>query len=176
MYHFIGAYWGPRPESREEISAKLHAFIEEISVFEKSLSHWNVATPRSRKKSPPPPVLNQEYIASALTMQKTDFSSVPMPEIGFGFMASTKSIAKFDAILSADCGGYSEHVNNSVFLNFNKFKPLPPQYLLRDIFTIMIRIFDPDKAVINFSENNSDATGPFGTLVAPHLGYYEKGS
>jgi len=174
MYHFIGAYWGSRPENREEIAKKLLSFIEEISVFDASLLHWHMATPKAEKKNPPPPKLTKEYITSVLKMQKTDFGSIPMPEIGFGLMAWTKSNAKFDATLSATCGVYSERINNSVLLNFNKLKPLPPKYLLRDIFAIMVKIFDPDKAVINFSGNNSDETGPFGALVAPPLEYYEK--
>jgi len=173
MYHLIGAYWGPRPESREEIAEKLLSFIEEISVFEASLLHWHMATPKAEKKNPPPPKLTKEYIASVLKMQKTDFGSIPMPEIGFGLMAWTKSNAKFDATLSANCGGYSKYLDNRINLNFDESNP-PPQYLLRDIFAIMVKIFDPDKAVINFSDNFSAKTGPWGALVAPPLEYYER--
>jgi len=176
MYHFIGAYWGPRPESREEVAVKLLAFVDEISVFEESFLYWHIASPKAEKKNPPPPRLTKEYIASELTIQKTDFSSISMPEIGFGFMAWTKSNAKFDATLSATCGVYSEHINNRVILDFNKLRTLPSKYLLKDIFAIMVKIFKPDRAVINFSGNFSTETGVGGALIAPPLEYYEKGS
>lgn len=133
----VGAYWSVRKESKESATARVIAFLTALSSHGEKLSIWyDKGWSRAealRSRIP----LDAPSIAQRLTARRRDI------ELGFSFYAWNGS----NSNLSATIGCYNERVRNAVVLSVGDDDRLSDEQY-RAILEEMVRVFDPDHAVV----------------------------
>jgi len=140
-------YWGIRPESKELAANKIAVYLNGLVALDDSFSSWfSVGEKRSKKHLLQIP-FKKDAIALMLTINKTDIDNIPIPELGFGFYAWSGLRSRLNARISAYCGTYTKRVLNSVIISFSG-PEFPSMELIRDIYSLMQEIFQPEAGVI----------------------------
>ena len=143
----VGAYWSVREESREAAAARIADFLAALSAYHEDFAAWygkgksKSATAQSRL------ALDAPSIAKKLKVNYTDVGRQPIPDLGFSLWVWNDK----GAWLSIDIGCWCERVTNSVVLDVSKDDGRSPDWY-RPILEEMIRVFDPDHAIISSDE------------------------
>jgi hypothetical protein len=151
---FVGAYWGARPESREECATRVSRFLSQIAQKRPEFSAWHRLA-RTKKKALESRIgLSVEEVQKALTTHRGDIDKKPIPELGY--IAGLWN-GRDDAgmRLFVTCGCYSERVSNAVVLDLPKKHNNPDLFdpnLLLSLLVDIVDAFDPDDAVVTSSE------------------------
>ena len=154
---FVGAYWSQRKEPKEAAAARIAAFLQHIGERFEHFARWyNQA--RSRAAALRSPVaIDAATIASKLGNHRDD-DRRPVPDLGFRFSAWNGK----DASISVSIGAYTPYVGNRVVLDVDGDGGLSEDSY-RAILEEMVRVFDPDHAVVTSHEilARSGATKPW---------------
>lgn len=173
MALFVGAYWGPRAESREACADRLSKFLRELAERDSIFSQW-FKKAMSRKKASVAIPTEPIALAPHLKGNHRDIGGELISELGFSFSAWTGREANVSVSLDVACGAYSHLVGNSVLVSFDPAAS-PSLDLLQEIMKTAVAAFDPEEAVVNSTERLS----PYAPLPAwkvPALFRYRLGS
>lgn len=144
---FVGAYWSQREESKEAAAARIVSFLKAISGHGEKFAAW-YSKGRSRPAALQSPLpLDAASIASKLSVNRRDSDRQPILELGFRFSAWNGESATF----SATVGSWNQNVRNSVVLDIGDSDSLSEDSC-RAILEDMVRIFDPEHAVVTSDE------------------------
>lgn len=144
---FIGAYWGPRRESRERVAQRLAEFLQSLPSASGSLSTWYVKG-QSRASASTSIVATPEKIALRLKTNRREDNDEIISELGFSFGAWNGG----DASLQATIGAFTSHIGNSVVLSYDESALDLSRSECRGVLESAVRAFDPDKAVVTSTE------------------------
>lgn len=173
MAYFVGAYWGSRKESRQACAERMSAFLHGLAKQDAALSQWfKKATSRAT-----PLVAVPKETHGLLPLLKTnqrDVGGDVISELGFNFSVWTGREENLPASLAATCGAYGPVVRNSVVVSFAPAAS-PTLDLLQRILRAAVTAFDPEDAVVNFTERLS-AHASLPAWKAPALYRYKLGS
>lgn len=153
MTYFVGAYWGPRKESRQASAERMSAFLHGLAKQDAALSQWFKKA--ASRKAPLVAVSNDpDGLVPLLKTNQRDVGGDVIAELGFNFAAWTGRDANLTASLAVTCGAFSPVVRNSVVVSFDPAAS-PTLDLLQGILTAAVTAFDPEDAVVNSTERLS---------------------
>ena len=172
MAYFVGAYWGPREESRQACARRLSELLHKLSEQDTALSKWfKKAT--SKKAALVALPHDSDGLVALLKTNQRDIGGDAIAELGFNFSAWTGREQGRAASLMATCGAYSPAVRNSVVLSFDHAASLTPD-LLEGILNAVVAAFDPVDAVVSSIESLSAHAG-LPAWQAPAMARYRRG-
>ena len=144
---FIGAYWGPRRESRERVAERIAEFLQSLPNASGSLATWYTKG-QSRASAKALIVATPDKIASRLKTNRREDNDEIMSELGFSIGAWNGGHAS----LHATIGAFTPYIGNSVVLSYDESSLDLSRSECRDVLESAVRAFDPDKAVATSSE------------------------
>lgn len=150
---FLGAYWGIRPESREEVAKKISQFMRSTTATNSAFSKW-FKLGKSRKKANTEIDLSEESVFKLLRTNNRDTDKTPIVELGFGFSAWNGD----DSNISIHAGAYSSFVSNSLVLTVEESLS---EAEWRGLCEAVISSFDPDDLVVtshDYMKRHGDGT------------------
>jgi hypothetical protein len=148
MKLFVGAYWGPRQETREQCAVRVSIFLSRIAIKRPEFSAWHRLSRTKRK------ALESRIGFSPDDIRKHLETSKHFLDLGFSIALWN---GRDDAGMSfrAQCGSYAERMKNAVVLYLPEHYDDPSMYdrdLLRSLLVDIVAAFDPDDAVVTSSE------------------------
>lgn len=165
--HYIGAYWGPRPESSTDCARRIVDLLGRLSEISDQLACWfdKASSKQTALSSPVLPQIESVERLLAAGRHFKDEPLVPVPDLGFHIGIWNGRSGAEAGSLSISCGGWFEGLSNSVVLK------LPPSLLsattehlsalLGRVVGTLVSIFDPDS--LRYSSNG----------LAERLGLYD---
>jgi len=144
-------YWGIRTESKEEVAEKVTSLLKEIALLDDSFSSWFPVGKKKKNRIPLSIPFDKNLIASMLTISKTDFGKLPVSDLGFRFFVWAGWKSNFKSYISANCGVCTKFLVNSVSINFAG-PEFPSMKLIRDVHSVMKKIFQPEAGAIWIDE------------------------
>lgn len=149
---FIGTYWAARAESKQEVAARLAAFLEALTAHGEPLSKWFLKGWSRRTAFVPLPP-DPGAIAAQLSVNRTDIGRVVLPQLGFSLGLWNGR----DASLSATLGATSLRTSNSVVLDLGSGDREASSASSKAVLQAMIAAFDPDHGVVTSTQLLSEA-------------------
>lgn len=167
---FVGAYWGPRAETNEQIVERLVTFLQHLADTSGEFSAWYRRSRRKADARRTQIPITTDGISNELSVNRTDIGGQVIPELGYGFVAWNGR----DASLRASLGTTSEYVKNSVVLKDSSQESRLTDADWRSVHRRLIDVFDPDEAFV--AENSLVAAAETDRLF--DLGWltYQRGS
>jgi hypothetical protein len=145
---FVGAYWGPREETREACVQRLAVFFEILHKHDPALACWY-----ERMMSPDQPLVRiptDEAGLAPLLHVNQDEGGQLFPHLGMSFTAWRGPNSEAGASFTCSLGGYSRWVSNTFVIDCND-RTASPQ-MLRALLRATVEAFDPDDAIVNGGE------------------------
>ena len=153
---YAGAYWSARPESIEECTVRLHAFLNGLTDISPMFNRW-FERGRSRKSALREPIeieptrLQQLLLAGR---SRGDFDDHPIiEELGFSFGAWNGEEPSVG--VSVHCGMFprATSIKNVVVLNLPAPEHVQPGVITSDfarsIVSLLAAVWDPDWATFS---------------------------
>ena len=153
---YIGAYWSQRQESKESAAERVSAFLRALAGLGDDFTTW-YSKGKSRAAALRSPIgLDAPSIARKLNSNRRDADRQPIPDLGFQFSAWNGAEASISATLG------NQHVRNAVVLDVEDAGG-HAEHAYRAIMEQMVRVFDPDHAVVTSVEclERAGATMPW---------------
>jgi hypothetical protein len=144
----VGAYWGPREETREACAQRLAVFFEILHQHDPALACWY-----ERMMSPDEPLVRIPTDAAGLAPLlhvNQDEGGQLFPHLGMSFTAWRGPDSKAGASFTCSLGGYSRWVSNTFVINCND--RTASLQMLRALLRATVEAFDPDDAIVNSGE------------------------
>ena len=146
--NFVGAYWGPRSESREACAHRIALFLNAVTGEECEFTQW---FRKDNSRSTQGVELSDDSILKLLKTNNRDIGGGAIEELGFSFSVWSESSANLRASLAVKCGAVSPKLSNYVVVSFDP-SAAPKEELLRGILREAVVAFDPDQAVVTSTE------------------------
>lgn len=158
---FVAGYWGPRRESAEECADRIARVLREAAKIHPHFSHWYEKGATARVDEGSAVSSAPEVILKHLSPAETDYTSEPMPEVGYS-LALWNGRDDDPVSLSINCGGFSERLKNSAVFRFRAF-PLDQPPIPWDAFCELVkavhRSFDTEIATFSGAKYVREAGG-----------------
>ena len=156
---FMGAYWGSRRETREEVALRLAGFLYLLSASDSRLSVWYLKGD-SRKTAKQKITADLRGVAVALTGNRRDADNETIPELGLSFAAWNGQ----DVSLSCTMGACHPLFQNRVVVSQNALPGSGFSEQRREILSAAVATFRPEHAVVTGHEVmiGADADDPWG--------------
>lgn len=144
---FLGAYWGPREESREACAQRLSAFMGDLAALHPRFTGWGEAS-GSPKKPRLQFEITPEGIAKVLDTNNNDVDGQPIVDLGFSLGCYTETEPEEGVVrIDATLGVFTPLIPNSILLKMRK-PVIADVDLWEKIAATTIWIFNPDDVVI----------------------------
>jgi hypothetical protein len=136
----VGAYWGPREETREACAQRLAVFFETLRQHDPALAVWY-----ELMMSPDEPLVRIPTDAASLAplLQVNPSYS----DLGMSLGAWNGPDAEAGASFTCNLGSYYRSASNTFVINCND-RTAGPQ-MLRALLRATVEAFDPDDAIVN---------------------------
>jgi hypothetical protein len=146
MSYTVGAYWGPRKESRLACASRISVFLHALAAQDAALSRWYKLL-ASRKEPLREFPHDVDGLLPRLGVNRADIGGAVMVELGFDFFAWNGWKADLPASLSVGCGAFSPFVGNNAVVSFDS-DASPTLDLLQGILRVAVTAFDPEDGVV----------------------------
>jgi hypothetical protein len=150
----LGAYWGPREESRAAAIERLVRFLSHAATVDAAFAHWyrQGHSPKPEREIP----VAVGPIGKFVTHKGDGPADAPQ-ELGHHFSAWNGGTADLNVCI----GAFSRRVGNSVVLDSD---PLASEDAWRRLAEAAITIFQPDRLVVTRQVRENGKTRPAGDL------------
>jgi hypothetical protein len=143
----VGAYWGPREESREACAQRWAVFFEVLRRHDPELGRWY-----KRMNSRDEPILEMPTDAlnlAPLLRENRDAapSSKIIPELGFGLGAWRGPDVSASASFTSTLGSLHPRIVNACVISCDDTTATPE--ILQAMLRAEVEAFDPDDAIVN---------------------------
>lgn len=146
---FIGVYWGPRKEGRNECAERICEFFIRLRQLHPVFMAW-YSKGRSSKTIKQPLDLSKEQIGRILKTNNRDSDDSAISELGFN-IGVWNGEPERAVSFNATSGAYSDIVNNYAVLEFDSnwdAAGVLTQNRLRDVLETLVELFDPERGLV----------------------------